>query len=319
VTLSLLVLLLAGVAGIAFAVSLLVGLLLGALDRRVERLAPRARARLLLVLALLPGSMATVLMTTALAPSFGLLADHCAPPLDPHSHAHLCIAHQARTLPAPALLALSLSLAAALISRGALIGRDLCRAWRTRRRLEAIAQRAGNLRVLPLSNAGAFVLGVWRPALFVTRGLLDAPEHAAAVLAHERAHLRSADTLRRLIARLGLAFHLPGVAGMIERRLGCSLELCADEAAAKVVGSGEQVARAVVYMARARQQAPAPALAFGAADLEARVRHLLDPHAGRDAPRLRTLGLVLVGALALIGASADGIHHAIEHLLALLG
>ena len=63
-------------------------------------------------------------------------------------------------------------------------------------------------------DAEGEVRGVLRPRVVVSRDLLRAvdTESMAAIVAHERAHSRRRDPLRRLLASLLLAFHLPPVA-----------------------------------------------------------------------------------------------------------
>ena len=135
------------------------------------------------------------------------------------------------------------------------------------------------------------MLGYVRPTLFVSRGLLAAEHrpHLAAVLAHERAHVRRADALRSLIATAGLAFHLPWIARALHDRLARAQEMAADFDAARAVGDRSQVAQALVHFARAQLQAPRGALAFGASDVELRVRGLLDDRPLREWPSGRAL------------------------------
>jgi Zn-dependent protease with chaperone function len=175
--------------------------------------------------------------------------------------------------------------------------------------------------VLPLRAPQAFVLGVLRPTLYVTRGLLSADhrKHLDAVLAHERAHLRRADPLRMLLANAGLALHLPGIAGALRRRLLQAQEMAADSEAAEAIGSRERVAQALVEIARAQRTLPSFALAFGACNVEARVQRLLDERPRLDMPAGSTLLLGIACALFAIAAQADAVHHAVEHLLGALG
>jgi Zn-dependent protease with chaperone function len=329
---SLLLLCTAATAGVAFAVSALTG---AALARSsLERLTPAAQARLLLAVALLPAAASIAIMTAALAPSFGWIADHCLRAAESHTHPHIC-AHHVASLPAlPAVL-----LAALLLARLAYAALRLVRlgmlARAARRDLAGIARISSTgetpaLQVLPFDEPQAFVIGLWRPALFVTRGLMsDAHrEHLEPVLAHERAHLRRRDPLRRLVSSIALAFHLPGVAGWLERRLGRAHELAADAEAAAEIESPERVARALVELARRRRRGPAPALAFHAFDasgaseaseLRARVTSLLDARPRRNQPRPALIAVTAVVALALLGAGADLVHHGVEMFLGLLG
>jgi Zn-dependent protease with chaperone function len=178
--------------------------------------------------------------------------------------------------------------------------------------------------VLPVDEPQAFLLGVVRPRLYLTRGLLAAERarDAEVVIAHERSHLRRRDPLRRLIARIGLAFHLPGIARALERRLARAHEMAADADAARSVGSPERVAQALVEVARARFRPPAPSTAFGAgstADMEARVRRLLEDRPARDLLRAPALASAVLLAQTTVLFAADAVHHGVERALGLIG
>jgi Zn-dependent protease with chaperone function len=332
-TTSLVLLCTAATAALAFAVSALAGAGARAGRRALGALTPAAQARVLLVLAILPAVTSIAVMTAALAPTFGWIADHCLRALELHTHPHICAAHHVATEPALPLLIL----AGLLLARLALTALRL--AWQGKRAaaacraLERIAStetpgdgpgQTSGLRVLPFDEPQAFVVGLWRPRLFVTRGLLSGAhrEHLEPVLAHERAHLRRCDSLRLLVSSLALAFHLPGIAGWLERQLARAHELAADAEAAAAVHSPERVARALVQLTRVQRRTPASALAgalaFDGADVEMRVTSLLDPRPRRDQPRARTIGLVAVIACVLLGAGADLVHHGVEMLLGLL-
>lgn len=323
---SLLLLCIAATAGVAFAVSALVS---AALARSsLDQLTPAAQARLLLVAAILPAAASIAVMTAALAPSFGWIADHCLRAAEPHTHPHIC-AHHVASLPAlpavllAALLLVRLAHAALRLVRLGLLARaarhDLTRI--------ACTSETPALRVLPFDEPQAFVIGLWRPALFVTRGLMSDAyrEHLEPVLAHEHAHLRRRDPLRRLVSSIALAFHLPGIAGWLERRLGRAHELAADAEAATEIRSPERVARALLRLARRTRRVPAPALAFhvsdasGVADIRTRVTFLLDARPRRNQPRPSLIMVSAVVALALLGAGADLVHHGVEMFLGFLG
>ncbi len=313
--LSLLLLCAAASALVAFATSALVGLGLWVGAGRIARLTAAARARVLLGAALLPALTCAAVMTAALAPSFGWIVDHCTHSLDAHLHPHLC-AHHVSVLPAWTSLALAgLFLARLAVSAG--------RAWRDGHRLHATrhaltaltpAPARDGLAVLPFEAPQAFVVGLIKPKIFVTRGLLSGPnrEHLAAVLSHERAHVRRRDPLRRLGASLALGFHLPGLAAWLEARLARAHEMAADADAARELRSPECVARALVRLARTRRLALAPALAFGHSDVEARVAALLDPRPRQDQPQASVLIAGVAVLLALVTVTAGPVHHAVE-------
>jgi len=326
---SLLVTTLAAAAFIAFSASALTGLSLLAPARVGSAFSPAARARGLLVLCVLPALTCALVMSAALAPTFGWIADHCfgMGELPDHSHPHICD-HHAAELPALSLLALAGFLVARVVQRAASLAISLVRSLRAAAQLERLAMKLpsddGELRVLPLDAPQAFVLGWLRPTLYATQGLMAAQhrEHLAAVLAHERAHLRRADGLRSLIASAGLAFHLPFIARALRERLASAQEMAADAEAADALGDRSLVARALVHVARAQLRLgpdlPDGAFAFGADHIELRVRSLLDDRPLLSWPSSRALWLSFACAGALIALHASAVHHAVEQALGLL-
>ncbi len=320
---SLAVLLAATAAVIAFSTSALVGLGLAATPARRLRLSAAAEARFLLVAALLPFLVTVVVMTATMAPSFGWIADHCLTSPDVHEHPHLC-GHHIAGFPGAPLVGLALLLAARLAVGGVSAVVGALRLAVTRRQLDRSCVPRAGMRVLPVDEPQAFLLGVFRPRLFVTRGLLglDRARDAEVVIAHERAHLERRDPLRRQLARIGLPFHLPGVARAIERRLARAHEMAADAEAAREVGSRERVAETLVQVMRAQVRRPRAGLAFEAtstADMEARVRRLLDHDPDRDGPGVAALAAGVCTVQAVVLLAADTVHHGVEHVLGLLG
>ena len=305
----------------AYVVSGLVAIILWPLRRRIERLAPAARARLVLLAALLPLMAAIAVLIAALAPTFGWIADHCLSATDPHGHPHICAAHHVPAWPALTLSALAL----VVVARFAIAAARRCYALGlgslTRAAFDRISTPGAqpDVRVLPVDEPQAFVLGLVRPRLYVTRGLVASePAHLSAVIAHERAHVARLDPLRRFVAGVGLAFHLPGIGRWLDRWLGRSQEMAADEAAASIVGRAG-VARALVALARSRAHLPRSAFAFAGSDVERRVVELMDGRERRDWPRLSTLLGGAVLAAVVVAAGADAVHHGLELLLGAFG
>lgn len=317
---TLVVLCLAAFAIVTYCISAGVGLALAGLEVRLDRLSAAARARVYLSAALFPLLASAAILTAALAPSFGWIADHCGAAAAPHLHPHICAAHQGAVWPGLPLLLLAFAVSVRFLV--ATIGHAhalFLGAW-TRRGLDrASAATAGSrrVRVLPVDEAQAFVLGLLRPTIYITRGLTSGPQrgHLDAVLAHERAHLARRDPLRRFVAGIALAFHLPGIAGRIDRALSQAQELAADEAAARSIGSRGRVAGALVALAKARPRAPQGALAFVGSEVETRVVQLMDTRPRSDSPTSIMLGAVATLALFGLAAGVDGVHHAVESLL----
>jgi Zn-dependent protease with chaperone function len=321
-TLSLVLLCIAAAALVAFGTSALSGLGLAAFGRQLAARSPAAQARVLLALAVLPLAASTAVMTAALAPSLGFIADHCLSGVDLHGHPHIC-GHHEEVFPALPIL----FFAGLLVLRCVTVGlRHVVLGISAHGIRRALVRRTGGAtafgaHLLPFEEPQAFVVGVLRPVLFVTRGLLaiDRGAHLDAVLAHERAHVLRADALRRVVAGLSFAFHLPGIASAIEQRLARAHEMAADEDAATAIGSRAQVARALVHLARARVRAPRAALAFVGSEVEIRVRALLETEPRPTGPMPRTLAIFATVALLAIAGGAEAVHHAVEVVLGFVG
>jgi Zn-dependent protease with chaperone function len=292
---------------VAMLVSLAVGLAFARFADAIASLAPRAQVRLCSVAAWMPGFAAVTV-------ELGWMIDQhvlgCT--------AHHCAHHFAA---APAWIAVGLVASAVVVRMGvtlASLARELALARRLRQQLDAVAERSGDVSLTPFDEPHAFVLGLVKPQPYVSRGLLALDGSCVeSVLAHERAHARRGDPLRRVIASLGLAWHLPGIAGRLERALARAQELAADAEAVEQLGDAPQLAESIVRLTRLQIARPAPAIGWQG-DLEARVQALLRDSAGRD--RLQpaaVLGLALVfGVVAVL--AADPLHHAAEAVLVLL-
>jgi Zn-dependent protease with chaperone function len=321
-TLSLLLLCAAASAVIAFSTSAMVGAGLAAFRHKWVALTPAAEARVLLGAALLPMLTCVATMAAALAPSFGWIVDHCAPISDGHLHPHICMAHHVSGIPAGTVMIVAGLFLVRLWTSWARLLRGTIAASLAGRALAKMAFDGGQdgLQVLPFDAPQAFVLGAWRPSVFITRGLISEAhrEHLATVLSHERAHIRRRDPLRRAVAAFALAFHIPGLARWLERCMARAHEMAADADAARETGSREGVARALVRLTRAHQQMPRMVMAFGDSDVEARVATLLDHRPRQDRPHRAVLLAGVAVLFIIVGTSADAVHHGVEIVLGLL-
>lgn len=321
---SLIILCLATFGIVALMSSGLVGALGALLRGPISRLAPAAQARVFLAAATLPLSAALLVLGAALAPSFGWISDHYSG--ETHSHPHLCAAHQIADWPSIPLVLLALLVAARLLQTLLQSGRAL---WLFRQALASMGQASHTsvtgLRIIPTDEPQAFVVGLFRPRIYATRGLLagDSKHHFPAVLAHEEAHLRRRDPLRKFVANIGLSLHVPALARRIEIAHERALEMAADEQAASVVGSRSAVASALVALAKARLRVPQLACGVAgnhsASDIERRVVQLMKPRARRDWPKSSVFVLAATSALLLIALAADTVHHEVEFLLGVFG
>lgn len=288
-----------------------------AVAARTRALPPALRARVLLAWAAAPVAIATTLVGLTLWPSLGaslgLAVDHCP---DHVGHVHLCLHH----LPArgPGVVA-ALGLGAFALVAGAYLLRAV--------RLAALAARLAGARSLELpSGAGvvdsprpfAVTVGWLRPRVVVSTALVErlTPAQLDVVVSHEHAHAERHDALVVTAARLLSLAHLPFVGRQIQEDLTLACEQACDEAAAKACGDRVLVAETIVAAERAAGSAPpfaSPGLAFGGAEVGARVESMLAPSVEGAAPR--HLGWLLLALVAALAAAAPHVHHWTETLL----
>jgi hypothetical protein len=217
VTVELLVLSLSTVAAVSIVSSAVVWAIWPFAQIALRSLTPAAEWRAVFTLSCLPLFGGALVLAACFLPSAGFTADHCLH----HGlhHPHLCLRHLphvAPTLAAWAMAGFIIVRATHGLGRGA---RGLLRSISTARTLsQAAARRADGIHVLPGTRPEAFVLGLLRPPLFVSRGLLSMAEDVQGVVfAHERAHMERRDPLRQLIATTVLGFHLPVSASLTTR------------------------------------------------------------------------------------------------------
>jgi Zn-dependent protease with chaperone function len=289
--------------------SSLVGVVVTAGRRRFARLDPSAQSQIALAAAVAPAFLAAVFEGGAV---YDIVlygpADFC---LNPHDSA------------APSfILLLSVAiLAGRILTCGIHTIVAVVRAVRLGRALpgEATEEFMGCL-VLPVEEPQAYVLGILKPRVYVSRGLLEqaSEDDLASVLAHEHAHAARRDPLRRLLTSIGLVFHLPGIAHLLDRLLTRSQEMAADADAARTVGDRVRVAESLVRFARLRGPGRATAVEFGSGDLEARVKELLDSRQRRGSGPSAAELIGCSAALCLFALfAAHELHHLGQALLRL--
>jgi Zn-dependent protease with chaperone function len=297
-----------------------------AAENRMAAWSPESRHRGWLVLAFAPVILSVAGVLATFLPSLiGLVwteYDHCL--VHPGTHIHLCLVHLPKTLGnLSSWLVLLLVLMVLSVRVGKAVG-GLARASCLRSRLLALgvydAERSAW--VLPTKDPLCLSVGVLRPAIVVSEGLLGAVtrEQLRAVLLHERSHATRNDTLVRLLARAATLFMWPSARKQALQALELAAEQSCDESAARAIG--DRLAMAEVILKVERLLAPMPrglvpiAISFGGTAVELRVSALL------ESPRTehRSVAPIVVLACLLVAlfAASDPLHHLTETLLGAL-
>ncbi len=167
---------------------------------------------------------------------------------------------------------------------------------------------AGRLDVVDVAAPLAFCYGYLHPRVLVSRGLVAALTRSelAALLLHEREHLRQHDPLKVAVGKLyaSAVFFVPAV-GALYRRYLVEKELAADNAAIAAQGSARSLATALALFLERGVGPGAPAFSAAADEaLEARLDALLgDPVRLGHIPLLRSAMIILLASLALVLAA----------------
>lgn len=276
-----------------------------------------ATERRAVALAAVTPIVAGALVVVALVVHSAITIDHCQ---DHDHHAHLCVAHGAAWLARPWAVAVAAAAAVVATGRIALWVATWARARSRVRALAAVARPVDDLRVVDSPRRFCFVVGARRPTIYASTAALAAltDDERAAMLAHERAHVRGHDVRWRRGLELATLIAAPLAPGLLLARWDDATERLRDRDAAQVTDP-TAVASALVAMCRAEPTvvaglgyAPAPTA------LARRVEAVLaEPVAEGCSARRLAIGAVVAGVAAAIAlaALADPVHHALETLL----
>jgi len=152
--------------------------------------------------------------------------------------------------------------------------------------------------VVDYPTAAAYCLPGLRSQIVVSVGTLEllGPAELAAVLAHERAHLRERHDLVLLpFSALLRAFPRSATCGQAQRSVALLVEMLADDRALRARPARELVSALVRFGTAGACRAPAGALAAGEGEVAARVARLLHPV--RPLPPVAFAAICLAAAL----------------------
>ena len=296
-----LVLALAWFATVNVVASGFVAVMAAALDRVIARFQAPTAARLLFVLRLLPGVVSVFFTLALFLPAYWRLEPAGAE--ESAGYSLLLLAGLGALI-----LAMTAWRTLAALRTTGWIGR----AWL--KRSERGPHDAAGVPIYHVEDPAPIVslVGVWRPRLFVSTPVLQSltePELEASI-AHELAHYRAGDNLKRVIVACSPdVLLLAGVGRRVEDQWRAALEFAAD---ARAVGDDRlralNLVSALVKVARLMPAPRVPLLAAGSslydgALLTARIGRLLEP-AGTPRSSLAVLPMwpVSLAGLALFAA-----------------
>jgi hypothetical protein len=284
---------------------------------------PERRHRALLLLGIAPLVLAAFGVVAVLAPSAVSLIwpehDHCLS--HGSHHLHICLVHLPHDLGNAGSWIVLLLLVGWLSLRAGGALTELYRAWRcaSQLRVHGEGDPALGANILPTAAPLCILVGIFKPTLFLSRGLLARvdPEQVAVIVHHERAHAARRDILARLFARAGAVFMWPPARIQLLGALELAAEQSCDEVAAANLGDRLQVAEAILRVERLLQTNSPPlaplAVEFGGNTVPERIASLLEAPRRSGSAKLLALGFMLLSSAVL--AASGPLHHLTESLL----
>lgn len=285
----------------------------------LTRIPCQIRSAILTVWLLSPAFMGLLLAFFGLLPSWTdsheIATEHCSS----HTNgiAHLCwfdpIVHFSS-----AIWVAGISLLAAAVLFNVYKGIQLLvKHWRFQTTLRLVGQPAPHSGVFRIASEHFFVFscGLFTPYAFMSSRLMEqlSAKQLDVVLAHEQAHCRRRDVLRRLLLSLAALFHFPVMRRHLLADLALAQEQICDAAAVQKVGDRLFVAETIVNLARKlNMQIPEQdigVIAFNGSHIDIRIQQLLEPP--RPVKRCMVFFAALLFAVSLSGmlALAMPLHH----------
>lgn len=289
--------------GLWFVLASLLRLIYPAFRVLLHKVSPSQASLLLLLYAALPLVGSIWLVVSLYWPDVArwLVVEHC--------HSGLCKPHgPVNSLAIVPALFIALFIGVRLIQK---VRQLYLPAQRLLKQLRFMGSTKQGYIELPEDQVAAFTVGIWQSDVFLSRGLLARCDEKdiATIVAHEKAHQRRYDNLRRIMMDILLA-PLPGTWSRLlieDHQLMC--EKACDQAATQV-SDPESVAELIIKLARWQQSAPVHASAFAESYARLRIESLL-----QASPQARPslYGLLVVGVIGLL-LLADPLHHLLEAL-----
>lgn len=298
-----------GWVAIAAVASLCTALLYPAQRLLMRDAGPTQRATSILIYALLGPATATLVIVLLNNPLLisALLPVHC--------HGDMCAPH------APELAA-SAGVGAALISvvtiacalLAGVLYYGLQRQLQRVRALDVLsaAPTEQDYRIIESAAPLAWCSGLWRPQIYVSRGLLELlqPQQLAVVLAHEQAHVLRRDNLRKLLLHWATLFWPGRIRSQAQADYSAACEQLCDAIAARRVRDPALVMDTIgLFGTGAATQQKRLQTAFAAQFVEARMTAL------REAPVTSWLAVYGWCLIAIVWVAQVGLLTRLAHPL----
>lgn len=302
----------------ALVASVLSALLYPGFRRAIAGNRPATRSLAVLCYALMSPAVGIVIVLLNTQPEYSqmLVPEHCHDGACGDSHAPVI---DTRSLGGFSLIAMASLLVFGMIAVG-LYGLRL-----GQRRLSMLLafgreNRKGDYLIVDSRNQLAWCCGLLRTKIVVSRGLVErlSLPQLSVVLAHERAHARRLDNLRRIVVQWATVFWPQPLKRRVRAELANDCELACDADAMRTIQNRSLFIDVIKALQMpAAIDTAAKGVAFGSSDARPRIEALMtDESAGRH-PAVAYLLLVLIW-FSQVGA-VTGITHRVVESIGTLG
>jgi Zn-dependent protease with chaperone function len=285
----------------------------------LTRLPCQIRSKILTLWLVSPAFIGLLLAFFGLLPSWmdshDIATEHCSS----HTNgiAHLCwfdpIVHLSS-----GLWIVGISVLASVLLFNAYKGINLLvKHWHFQTTLRLIGQPDRQRGVFRIASDHVFVFssGLFTPYAFISSRLLEqlSAKQLDVVLAHEQAHCRRRDVLRRLLLGLAALFHFPATRQHLLTDLELAHEQICDVAAVQKVGDRFFVAETIVDIAR-KLNTPFPrqdigVIAFNGSHIDVRIQQLLEQPKPVNRYTVFFSSLLFIAFFSGVLALAMPLHH----------
>lgn len=268
---------------------------------KLIRLPCQIRSKILTLWILSPLCLGALLTLSGLLPAWidrqEIATEHCASHIN--GLAHLCwfdpIVHFSDVF----WIAGAMFTALVIIFNAYNVIMLLIKHWRFQTTLQSISERDSTHNVFRISSEHFFVFsaGLFAPRAFISSQLIAnlSPLQFDVIIAHEQAHCRRHDVLRRLLLTLVGLFHFPGTRQHLLSDLELAHEQICDDAAVQKVGDRYLVAETIIKITRhlnlSMSEQKLGISLFNGSHIDIRIQQLLEQ------PKPVTLHTVLVSTL----------------------